>query len=409
MDIILNAFEIGKINSEIQISGSKSESNRLLILQKLFSNLEIENLSDSDDSEHMQEALASVKNRVDIGHAGTAMRFLTSYFAIQENREVILTGSERMQNRPIRILVEALRSLGASIDYMNKEGYPPLQIKGVPLKTNQVAIQGDVSSQYISSLLLIGASLPQGLEIELLGEVTSIPYIKMTLALLNQVGIQTTFEDNRIVVLPLSEQKEKVIVVESDWSSASYYYSIIALAEVGSEIQLSAYKKESLQGDSCLAEIYEHFGVLTNFKKNSIILQKVEQHSNESLDLDLRNAPDIAQTIAVTCFALGVPCHLTGLHTLKIKETDRLVALEKELTKFGASISITDTSLHLGTSTDFNAGVTIETYNDHRMAMAFAPMAIKVPLSIKDANVVTKSYKSFWRDLKSLGFTISEL
>jgi 3-phosphoshikimate 1-carboxyvinyltransferase len=337
------------------------------------------------------------------------MRFLTSYFAIQKNREVILTGSERMQNRPIRILVEALRSLGASIDYMNKEGYPPLQIKGVPLKTNQVAIQGDVSSQYISSLLLIGASLPQGLEIELLGEVTSIPYIKMTLALLNQVGIQTNFEDNRIVVLPLSEQKEKVIVVESDWSSASYYYSIIALAEVGSEIQLSAYKKESLQGDSCLAEIYEHFGVLTNFKKNSIILQKVEQHSNESLDLDLRNAPDIAQTIAVTCFALGVPCHLTGLHTLKIKETDRLVALEKELTKFGASISITDTSLHLGTSTDFNAGVTIETYNDHRMAMAFAPMAIKVPLSIKDANVVTKSYKSFWRDLQSLGFTISEL
>ena len=193
MDITLNASEIGKINSEIQISGSKSESNRLLILQKLFSNLEIENLSDSDDSEHMQEALASVKNRVDIGHAGTAMRFLTSYFAIQENREVILTGSERMQNRPIRILVEALRSLGASIDYMNKEGYPPLQIKGVPLKTNQVAIQGDVSSQYISSLLLIGASLPQGLEIELLGEVTSIPYIKMTLALLNQVGIQTNF------------------------------------------------------------------------------------------------------------------------------------------------------------------------------------------------------------------------
>ena len=187
MDILLNASEIGKINSEIQISGSKSESNRLLILQKLFSNLEIENLSDSDDSEHMQEALASTHNLVNIGHAGTAMRFLTSYFAIQENREVILTGSERMQNRPIRILVEALRSLGASINYVNKEGYPPLQIKGTSLTTNQVAIQGDVSSQYISSLLLIGASLPQGLEIELLGEVTSIPYIQMTLALLNQV------------------------------------------------------------------------------------------------------------------------------------------------------------------------------------------------------------------------------
>ena len=407
MDILLNASEIAKINSEIQISGSKSESNRLLILQKLFSNLEIENLSDSDDSEHMQEALASTKNLVDIGHAGTAMRFLTSYFAIQENREVILTGSERMQNRPIRILVEALRSLGASINYVDKEGYPPLQIKGTSLKTNQVAIQGDVSSQYISSLLLIGASLPQGLEIELLGEVTSIPYIKMTLALLNQVGIKTKFEDNRIVVLPLSKQKEKVIVVESDWSSASYYYSIIALAEVGSEIQLSSYKKDSLQGDSCLAEIYEHFGVITNYKKNSIILQKVEQHSDESLDLDLRNAPDIAQTIAVTCFALGVPCNLTGLHTLKIKETDRLVALENELTKFGAEISITDKSLHLKKSTDFNSEVTVETYNDHRMAMAFAPLAMKVPLSIQDANVVTKSYKSFWGDLQSLGFKIN--
>jgi 3-phosphoshikimate 1-carboxyvinyltransferase len=407
MDIFLNASEIGKINSEIQISGSKSESNRLLILQKLFSNLEIENLSDSDDSEHMQEALASTHNLVNIGHAGTAMRFLTSYFAIQENREVILTGSERMQNRPIRILVEALRSLGASINYVNKEGYPPLQIKGTSLTTNQVAIQGDVSSQYISSLLLIGASLPQGLEIELLGEVTSIPYIQMTLALLNQVGIKTTFKDNRIEVFPLSDQTEKVIVVESDWSSASYYYSIIALAEVGSEIKLSSYKKESLQGDSCLAEIYEHFGVITNYKKNSILLQKVEKHSDESLDLDLRNAPDIAQTIAVTCFALGVSCNLTGLHTLKIKETDRLVALENELTKFGAEISVTDKSLHLEKSSEFNSGVTVETYNDHRMAMAFAPLAIKVPLSIQDANVVTKSYKSFWGDLQSLGFKIN--
>lgn len=407
MDILLNASEIGKINSEIQISGSKSESNRLLTLQKLFSNLEIENLSDSDDSEHMQEALESTHNLVNIGHAGTAMRFLTSYFAIQENREVILTGSERMQNRPIRILVEALRSLGASINYVNKEGYPPLQIKGTSLTANQVAIQGDVSSQYISSLLLIGASLPQGLEIELLGEVTSIPYIQMTLALLSQVGIKTTFEDNRIEVFPLSDPTEKVIVVESDWSSASYYYSIIALAEVGSEIKLSSYKKESLQGDSCLAEIYEHFGVITNYKKNSILLQKVEKHSDESLDLDLRNAPDIAQTIAVTCFALGVSCNLTGLHTLKIKETDRLVALENELTKFGAEISVTDKSLHLEKSSEFNSGVIVETYNDHRMAMAFAPLAIKVPLSIQDANVVTKSYKSFWEDLQSLGFKIN--
>lgn len=407
MDILLKASDVGILNAEIQISGSKSESNRLLILQKLFSNLEIENLSDSDDTEHMQEALTSTSNLVDVGHAGTAMRFLTSYFAISENREVVLTGSDRMQNRPIRILVDALRELGASIDYMDKEGYPPLQIKGSNFNKASVSILGSVSSQYISSLLLIGAKLPKGLEIHLQGEITSLPYIKMTLALLNQVGIKSSFDDKTVRVFPASTMEEKTITVESDWSSASYYYSIVALSPIGSQITLNSYRKESLQGDACLAEIYEHFGVLTEFKKNKIILQKVEQSSDETLDLDLKNAPDIAQTIAVTCFALGVSCNLIGLHTLKIKETDRLVALENELSKFGATVSVTDKSLHLKKSEKINSEVAIETYNDHRMAMAFAPLALQVPLTIRDANVVTKSYKNFWGDLQSLGFTIN--
>ncbi|MAD96137.1 MAG: 3-phosphoshikimate 1-carboxyvinyltransferase [Flavobacteriaceae bacterium] len=407
MNIRLDATHVKKIASEISISGSKSESNRLLILQQLFQGLQIDNLSDSDDSEHMQDALSSKEMVVNIGHAGTAMRFLTSYFAATPNRNVVLTGSERMQNRPIRILVEALRDLGARISYMDKEGYPPLEIKGTFISENKVHIQGNVSSQYISSLLLIGGKLPNGLKLVLEGEITSLPYIQMTLDLLNQVGIQTEFKGKEITVYPVEKLTAKQIVVESDWSSASYFYSIAASAEIGSQITLTAYKKQSLQGDSCLAEIYRHFGVETSYGNESITLSKTKKTNQHSLELDLRNAPDIAQTIAVSCFSEGIPCNLTGLHTLKIKETDRLVALENELSKFGATISVSNESLHLKSSTSINSDVTVATYNDHRMAMAFAPLALKVPFTIEDAMVVTKSYKNFWEDMTSLGFTIS--
>ena len=406
MDILLNVLANKKINEDITISGSKSESNRLLILQKLFPEISIENLSDSDDSVHMQHALSTNDEIVDISHAGTAMRFLTSYFAANNGRETVLTGSERMQNRPVEILVNALKDLGATITYEDKVGYPPIRIQGTKISKDKVQIHGNVSSQYISSLLLIASKLENGLEIELIGKITSVPYINMTLSLLTQLGIENSFEGNTIKVYSKNEIQKQTVIVESDWSSASYFYSIIALADVGSEINLSAYKKESLQGDSCLAEIYQHFGVQTTFGKNSINLKKVKVSTKEILEIDLKNAPDIAQTIAVTCFAEGIACNLSGLHTLKIKETDRLVALHDELSNLGATISVTDISLHLKKSSVINENIAIKTYNDHRMAMAFAPLALRVPIKILNAEVVTKSYQKFWKDMQQIGIKI---
>ena len=409
MDILLNVLRDTKINEEITISGSKSESNRLLILQNLFPEISIENLSDSDDSIHMQHALSTKDELVDIGHAGTAMRFLTSYFAVKSGREVVLTGSERMQNRPIEILVNALKDLGADISYEAKVGYPPIRIKGKNNIKEKVQINGNVSSQYISSLLLIASKLENGLEIELVGKITSIPYINMTLSLLNQLAIETRFEGNIIKVFPKEAIQKQTVVVESDWSSASYFYSIIASAAIDSSIKLSAYKEESLQGDSCLAEIYAHFGVATIFGKDCIILKKEGKTNAETLAINLKNAPDIAQTIAVTCFSEGISCNLTGLHTLKIKETDRLEALKEELTNLGALISVTNDSLHLERSSKINENIAIKTYNDHRMAMAFAPLALKVPIKILNAEVVTKSFQKFWDDMQQIGIKIEEL
>lgn len=409
MKICIKGIDNEQIIENIFISGSKSESNRLLILQKLFDGITINNLSDSDDTHHLQHALLTNDTSINIGHAGTAMRFLTAFFATQSNRTVVLSGSERMHQRPIKILVDALRSLGAEITCTEKDGFPPLQIRGKKLIKNNVKINGNISSQYISALLLIAASLPNGLRIQLLGDITSIPYIKMTLSLLNRVGVSTNFEGQYIHVKPYLKPKEQVLVVESDWSSASYFYSIIALSKVGSKIRLSSYSKESLQGDSVLAKIYLHFGVETSFKENSILLRKTKESSKDLLKIDLNKAPDIAQTIAVTCFGLGISCNLNGLHTLKIKETDRLEALHKELSKLGATISVTDESLDLKASSKINSNISIETYNDHRMAMAFTPLAIKTPIQILDAGVVTKSYRNFWEDMQQIGFQFNKL
>lgn len=404
MNIRIEGVEKKMIQDEIFISGSKSESNRLLILQKLFPAITIDNLSDSDDTNHLQHALTTDDENINIGHAGTAMRFLTAYFATQNNRTVVLSGSDRMHNRPIKILVDALRDLGAQIEYIDKEGYPPLRITGQEFTQDSVKINGNVSSQYISALLLIAPSLPNGLQIELIGEITSIPYIQMTLSLMKQIGVESSFEGQEITIQPLKEVQPQTIVVESDWSSASYFYSIAALSDVGSEITLSAYKEESLQGDSVLSSIYQHFGVETTFGENTITLKKSETHHSELLTLDLVKAPDIAQTIAVTCFGLGIACNLTGLHTLKIKETDRLEALKAELTKLGAEIEVTDHSLHLKGRLQINADIQIETYHDHRMAMAFAPLGMLTSIEILDANVVTKSFRNFWKNLEQIGF-----
>ncbi len=409
MNVRLNAKEIN-LNSKINITGSKSETNRLLLLKALYPNIIIENTSNSDDSEVMNAALTNINNTVDVHHAGTAMRFLTAYFASKENSNVVLTGSSRMKERPIKILVEALKQLGAKIEYLENDGFPPIKIKGQKLTASKVSLQANVSSQYISALLLIAPSLQNGLELELIGEITSIPYIKMTLNLLQEIGVETSFIGNIIVVKPKTQNpKPKTQTVESDWSSASYYYSILALSKVGTQIVLSSFKENSLQGDAILATIYQQMGVETHFEKGKITLIKNSNPINQNIKIDLNNAPDIAQTIAVTAFGLGIGCQLTGLHTLKIKETDRLEALKKELSKLGAAISVTNESLQLEPSKSINSNQNIATYNDHRMAMAFAPLALKTNINIENAEVVSKSYPDFWNDLIKLGFEISEI
>jgi len=405
------------LNASIKITGSKSESNRLLLLQALYPEISIKNISNSDDAGVMQKGRSISNGEVDIHHAGTAMRFLTGYFASQEGKEVILTGSPRMQERPIKVLVEALQDLGAQISYQNKQGYPPLHIKGRKISKHKVRLPANVSSQYISALLLIAPSLENGLELELVGEITSVPYIKMTLELLRQLGIENTFQGNLIKVQPKEKIAPITMVVESDWSSVSYFYSILALAEVGSKIVVSSYKKNSLQGDSVLADIYTQFGVITHFEDHQLVLEKTSmpehrefsKEKNTHMEFHLANAPDIAQTIAVTCFGLGLGCHLTGLHTLKIKETDRLEALKTELTKLGATINVTDKDLTLESKSIINYGIQIETYNDHRMAMAFAPLALRTTLIINDAGVVSKSYPDFWKDLGALKIQMTSL
>lgn len=401
-------------NSQLKLTGSKSETNRLLVLQALYPNLVLENTSNSNDSEVMIKALHSPftihhSQLIDVHHAGTAMRFLTAYFAAQDGFEVQLTGFSRMKERPIKILVGALNELGAEISYLEKDGFPPLKIKGKKLTKSKVSLPANVSSQYISALMLIAPKLENGLELNLEGEITSVSYIKMTLALLNKIGVETSFIENKIIVKPQFTIRNSQYTIESDWSSASYWYSISALSEIGTQITLSSFKENSLQGDFALVEIYKNFGVETVFNDNhSITISKVTNKFQKSFNFNLQSSPDIAQTIAVTCFGLGISCHLTGLHTLKIKETDRLEALRIELTKLGAIISVTNDSLTLEKSENVNSNIRISTYQDHRMAMAFAPLALKVPIVIENAEVVSKSYPSFWEDFKQFGFLLEE-
>jgi 3-phosphoshikimate 1-carboxyvinyltransferase len=415
MDLFLEKAKGKRQKAKVKITGSKSETNRLLLLQALYPNLILENTSNSDDSEVMQKALNSLftihhSQLIDVHHAGTAMRFLTAFFAIQEGKEVVLTGSSRMKERPIKILVDALNELGTEITYEENEGFPPIRIKGKKITKNKVSLPANVSSQYISALLLIAPKLENGLVLTLEGEITSVPYIKMTLALLNEIGVMTTFFGNKITVCHAELVSASQFTIESDWSSASYWYSIVALSEIGFQVTLSSYKKDSLQGDSALIDIYKDFGVETTFNSdNSITISKTKNCQLSIVNYQLNNCPDIAQTIAVTSFGLGIACDLTGLHTLKIKETDRLEALKIELTKLGAEISVTNDSLHLKSSSEIKENISISTYQDHRMAMAFAPLALKVPIIINQAEVVSKSYPDFWKDLKLVGIENSEI
>lgn len=397
----------------ISITGSKSISNRLLILGKLFGDLKIENLSNSQDTQLLQKALNEDSETVDIHHAGTAMRFLTSFYAIQEGRKTILTGSERMKQRPIKPLVDALRELGAEINYLENEGFPPLEIQGKKIDKNFVKIPANISSQFITSLLLIGASLENGLEIDLQGEITSRSYIKMTLKILKDIGVETRFEGNSIKILSaassLSNQKLdrhyhsskiKHYTVESDWSSASYFYSLVAIGK--KKMHLKSFYAHSLQGDSALKEIYlKFFGVntISDAGENKItLLPDIHFQYPEKFVLDMNDCPDIAQTVCVTCVALKLPFEISGLGTLKVKETDRLVALQNELEKIGCKTDISENSIKSFEFFEPTNDISIATYNDHRMAMSFAPFALVKELDIQNENVVEKSYPDFWTD-----------
>ncbi|QIE60373.1 3-phosphoshikimate 1-carboxyvinyltransferase [Rasiella rasia] len=409
MKVLLNASKQPAVPTTLAITGSKSETNRLLLLQALYPNLKIKNTSASDDSKVLTKALTIKSGTVDVHHAGTAMRFLTAYFTALPGSEVVLTGSERMQQRPIGVLVDALRKLGGSISYVKKEGYPPLKISGKNLQKNVTTLRADVSSQFISALLLMAPALPNGLSLSLLGTITSKPYLDMTLDLLAALDVAYRFEGNSITISHKPTIQDTTIVVESDWSSASYFYSAVALSD-SLEITLTSYKAESLQGDGALNKLYKSLGVSTRFnsENESITLFKNNSVVATTYKADLSNTPDIAQTIAVTCFGLGIGCHLTGLHTLKIKETDRLLALQLELRKLGATVDISEDSIQLEATSAILSDVAIKTYNDHRMAMAFAPLAFKTSLTILDAEVVSKSFPTFWEDLQKVGISVQK-
>ncbi len=410
-------------NCTIQLTGSKSESNRALILNALSGGkVKVKNLSSADDTVTLARIIEELKAEssklkgaeratielplVNIGPAGTAMRFLTAYFAVTGS-EVVLTGSARMKQRPIGILVDALESLGAEIEYVENEGFPPLQFKSsFEQKTNQISIKGNISSQFITALLLVAPSLPQGLELTIEGELTSRPYVEMTLSMLKEAGIDHQWTDTVIAISP-QQFKDSDITIEPDWSAASYWYSIAALSDEGTVI-LPYLKQNSLQGDSRITSIMQSFGIETKFSAEGLKLTRTSAPDITSKFFDLKDCPDLAQTVIVCSAALGHNATFTGLETLKIKETDRIAALQNELSKIGVNLNEENECYHLDCSNlHFPDKITVKTYEDHRMAMAFAPLALKInKLEIEEPEVVGKSYPLFWEHLKKAGFEI---
>ena len=394
-------------DSSIKISGSKSESNRVLILNSIFKNIKISNLSDSDDTVVLKNALENLHKSIDIHHAGTAMRFLTAYLSTLDGGKFILTGSKRMKERPIGILVDALKNLGFNINYLKKKGYPPLKINGTKSEKSIIKLKSDISSQFISALILIGPTFKNGLTIELDGEIISKPYINLTLNVLKRMGIGYSFRKNIIKIDNVKEINPIKYLIESDWSSSSYFYSIVAI-DKKINIKLSNFFKESFQGDSFIEKIFIKLGVKTEFlNQTEILLSPINDFKKpSSLSFNLIDNPDLAQTVAVTCLALKIQVKITGLQTLKIKETDRILALYNELSKLGAKIIFDDTSIEIIPPINLNKNIEIFTYDDHRMALSFAPLGLITPLIINDPDVVTKSFPSYWNDLLQLNFNL---
>ncbi|MFV0346376.1 MAG: 3-phosphoshikimate 1-carboxyvinyltransferase [Bacteroidales bacterium] len=404
MTLRLSPKENNKNWIRIKLSGSKSISNRVLIINAIADNCHpIVNLADCDDTNSMLNILNSNANEFDVGHAGTTMRFLTAYLSGMYG-EWMITGSKRMQQRPIALLVDALKELGADIEYLANEGYPPLKISGRKLVSKEIEIKGDVSSQYISALLMIAPRVAGGLTIKLQGQVMSIPYIDMTLRLMQDFGVKC-YRNNNVLSVEEGAYSPRPFVVEGDWSSASYWFSIVALSERDFEVELSPLFKDSLQGDSEIAKIFELLGVETKWRDDeNLVITKARMPIANKLVLDLRKTPDIAQTIAVCACALDVPFEFTGLETLKIKETDRITALIDELAKCGYCLEapVHGSLRWAGKKLQAEKVPRVSTYHDHRMAMAFAPLGLVREIEIEDEGVVSKSYENFWIDLHPL-------
>lgn len=401
------------LEGTVNLPASKSISNRVLIIEALSNGFsQIHNLSDSDDTKVLAAALNSNSNKFDIGHAGTAMRFLTA-FVSRIIGEWEITGSERMKQRPIKILVDALNQLGARIEYLENEGCPPLKIYGSYLKGQTLELDGSVSSQYISALLMIAPVIDNGLVLKLTGNVTSRSYIELTLKLMQQFGIQYRWEGNTIII-PEQNYYALDYTVEADWSGASYWYQLLAMAAATGEIMLENLRLDSLQGDANIAAWFEHFGIISEQKTNGVLLSKIKNIQPENLVLDFIENPDIAQTMACLCVAKKIPFTFSGLKTLKIKETNRIAALQNELIKFGAVLTEPEQDKLSWNGEIDSLSVqkipVIETYHDHRMALAFAPMALAgYQMEIADPLVVTKSYPGFWDDMRKFGFEIEQL
>lgn len=396
------------LNSVVNLPSSKSISNRALILNALaMSSFGIENLSVCDDTNVMVDAFRSESNLIDVKAAGTSMRFLTAFLSITPG-EWIITGTERMQLRPIHVLADALISLGAQIQYLGKIGYPPLKIKGTTLEGGEIYLSGDVSSQFISALLMIAPTMKKGLTIHLEGEIISVPYIKLTLGMMAQYGVKAQWED-RTIRIHSEVYRPIPYVVESDWSAASYWYEIAALADTA-EVELKGLFKNSMQGDSKVAQLFTDLGVESEFTETGVKLIKTNRVAKKMFH-NFINEPDLAQTFVVTCCMMNVPFMFTGLQSLKIKETDRIEALKNEMRKLGYLITDSNNSIleWNGERCEPEEYPVIKTYEDHRMAMAFAPAAIKLgSINIAEPKVVSKSYPQFWEDLKSVGFAVEE-
>lgn len=409
MNYLIKAPE--KLHIEIHLPASKSISNRALILNALCSRpKEIKNISVCDDTDVMIKALQDENSEINIGAAGTAMRFLTAYLSVKKGSRTI-TGTERMKNRPIKLLVEALQSLGAQIEYIEKEGFPPLHIKGQTLAGGDVSLDGSVSSQYISALLMIAPLMTNGMRLHLRGNIISRPYINLTIQLMRKFGVVVFEEGQSLTIPPQQYSPVENFTVEADWSAASYWYEMIALCRhENASVSLPGLLPDSLQGDISIVELFDKLGVKTTFTLSGVTLTKKKREINPPLTFDFVSMPDMAQTAVVTCVMLGIPFKFTGLQSLKIKETDRLDALQNELGKLGYPLTGYDgkTLQWNGERSNAVPSPVIATYEDHRMAMAFAPVSTcrKEGIRIADPMVVSKSYPSYWNDLEKTGFSI---